>query len=209
MNPWTKEVCMVLPKVRHIIPVEPKENIIPNFSNNNWLYEVKYDGYRAFLRIEGKTAQFISRTHRIMVEYAALAEKIKEELHPLSALLDGEIIVLDPTKAYSDFSRLKEKTAPLVFMAFDLLWWDGLNLLSTPLLQRKRKLEGILKGSHWVQFVPAMSGMTGEKVRDAVTRLGYEGVVIKHAADNYTPSARWYKILNPNYIRPKKNSKRR
>src|SRR5207244_5587536 len=115
---------------------------------DEWLHEIKYDGYRLLARIERGTVKLLTRnaldwTRKFPVLADALAEL------PLdSALIDGEIVALT-TDGISSFGALQDRiargdTGGLVFYAFDLLYRDGHDLADAPLEERKAALAEIV-----------------------------------------------------------------
>jgi bifunctional non-homologous end joining protein LigD len=196
---------MYLSYVRPIIPTRIYD--IPNFNDPNWIMELKFDGYRAILHIDARTAYFVSRRKRVMAEYDLLAQRIRRELRVRKAIIDGELVALDPETGYSDRSRLKQRTAILAFMAFDLIRHNKLELVGKPLSERRQCLEQLVANKEFIQFVEGIRGKKEARGRlRAMLACGYEGVVIKHLQDLYNPhSARWFKYLNVNYGRPKRS----
>jgi putative transposase len=98
-----------------------------------------------------------------------------------------------------DFAALMSRRGKPVYAAFDLLALDGEDLRSVPLLERKARLEDVMRPSRTVRYVPHVRG-NGREFFAAVCRLDLEGVISKPADSSYTcePSP-WRKVLNPRY----------
>ncbi len=163
---------------------------------DDWLHELKLDGYRIQLRIEqqanGKrsvnvlTRKGLDWTHR-MPNIAQAASQLPVK----AALLDGEVVVLDESGKTS-FAELQaafeeKKQAHLLYFAFDLLHLDGHNLRGLPLEQRKSILEGLLgelDEGETLRYSEHIRGHGDETFRNAC-KLGAEGVVSKLADSKY------------------------
>jgi len=164
----------------------------------NWTYEVKWDGYRALLLKDHNDIQLRSRNdNNLTATYPtihAAALKLKAE----TALLDGEIVALDP-KGKPSFQALQHRSAhrnyAIVFYAFDLLHLDGKDLTRVPLQERRKRLPNVVKGSGILLSEP-LAG-TPQQVIDAVSRIGLEGIVAKRNDSSYQSGERsgaWVKL---------------
>ena len=162
-----------------------------------WTYEVKWDGYRAQAVKEGAAVSLASRNLKsITKQYPAVA-RAAAGIDAKSALVDGEIVVLDAEGRpsfqalhHSDFSGLS-----VVFYAFDLLHLNGRDLMRTPLDDRRAALARVVAGSDVLLSDP-LPGTAGEIGR-AVRELGLEGVVAKRRRSSYIPGRRsdsWVKV---------------
>jgi ATP-dependent DNA ligase len=118
---------MPLPRVQPIIPVSSREP----FGDPDWLFEFKYDGFRALCYIEAARCRFISRRGKMMSRFAALADQVAAELKVNDAILDGEVIESDETGRPQFYDLLRRARAPS-YVAFDLLWLNGTDLRSLP-----------------------------------------------------------------------------
>lgn len=118
----------------------------------------------------------------------------------VSAIMDAEVVCTDG-KGVSDFDRLHSRTNHLAFAcAFDLLMVGGEDLRSLPLAKCKAALRRLLKAERGgIQYVEHTEG-DGDKMFDAVCKLGLEAIVSKRAGSFYRsgPSKMWIKIKNPN-----------
>lgn len=168
------------------------------FDHPDWVFEMKWDGYRAIAEIRnGKVALYSRNQISFDKKFTPVFDALRA--FRLEAILDGEIVVVDD-RGYPDFQKLqdyqKSRTGHLVYYVFDLLYLQGRDLTGLPLLKRKALLKNILPASVHVKFSDhvAGDGLTFFKVvRDA----GLEGVMAKHAASMYHAgkrSSQWLKI---------------
>jgi bifunctional non-homologous end joining protein LigD len=163
-----------------------------------WIYEVKFDGYRALLLKNHSSVALRSRNDKDLTATYPTIETAARRLNAAMALLDGEIVALDATGRPS-FQALQHRSAhrsyAIVFYAFDLLHLDGVDLLREPLEQRRRRLPALVKGTGILLSEP-LAGRA-QDVIDAVSRIGLEGVVAKRADSRYEPGERsgaWVKL---------------
>ena len=161
-------------------------------SGEGWAHEIKFDGYRMQLRIEGgdvtlKTRKGLDWTDK----FPAIA---KEASALPDCLIDGEIVALD-ANGVPNFSDLQAaiadgKTDRLVFFAFDLLFAQDLDLRRLPLLERKAQLKQLLdarakaKKARSIRFVEHFDA-DGETVMESAKKLSMEGIVSKRLAAVY------------------------
>ena len=131
---------MPIPK---IIPMPLAERRQP-FDHPDWLFEVKYDGFRALAYLEDGPVRLVSRKGNTYKSFPALCQSLGVCLGVSDAVLDGEIVYLDPD-GKPQFSDLMRRRGPQYFYGFDLLWlnfWEGripcLSSAGPPLLQRSR-----------------------------------------------------------------------
>lgn len=170
----------------------------------DWLYEIKWDGYRLAVHIEPKGVRIITRgghdwTHR----FPRIADAAKQ-LGVGTAILDGEAVVLN-VQGHSDFSALqrslggrggKRASTEAVFFAFDLLYFDGHDLTRTELSVRRHLLEDFLGGTVGaVQLSEEVHGDGAELLANACS-MGLEGIIAKHRDRPYRSgrTGDWIKI---------------
>jgi bifunctional non-homologous end joining protein LigD len=165
---------------------------------DDWMYEVKFDGYRALLIKDGQQIRIRSRNDKDLTHTYRSIATAATRLKARRAVVDGEIVALDPGGRPS-FQALQHRGAhpghTIVFYAFDLLHLDDDDLLNLPLERRRERLPRVLDGSG-VLFSIELPG-TAQQVIDAVTRLGLEGVIAKRRSSKYTPGERntaWVKL---------------
>ena len=129
--------------------IEPmKALVVRDLPAGDWLYEMKFDGYRALAFKAGKEVRLISRNRtNFDNDYPPLIGALKL-LSAKQAIIDGEIAALDD-EGKSSFQLLqsygKAKQTPLVYFAFDLLFLEGADLRARPLVERRKLLAGVLK----------------------------------------------------------------
>jgi bifunctional non-homologous end joining protein LigD len=155
-----------------------------------WVHEIKFDGYRVQLRIEGGKA--ILRTRKGL-DWTSRFEAIAAEAANLpDAIIDGEVVALDPAGA-PDFVALQaaladEKTGDLLFFAFDLLHDETGDQRPLMLSERKQKLRAML---HGLKSAPRLRYVDhfesgGDAVLQSACRLSLEGIVSKRIDAPYT-----------------------
>ena len=116
------------------------------FDEEGWLYEVKWDGYRAVGYINNGEVNVCSRNNKSFNDkFYPVYEALKK--WKINAIVDGEIIVVNE-KGISDFEDLQswrsEADGPLAFYLFDILWLTGENLMQKPLNERKEILRSVI-----------------------------------------------------------------
>lgn len=134
----------MLPRVQPIAPILRKEP----FNDPNWLFDFKYDGFRALCYLQEGRCRLISRNGNLMRRFVGLGEQqIATSLDVGDAILDGEVIAIDDEGRPQFYDLLRRTRAP-AYVAFDLLWLDRADLRALPLTERRRHLRSILpKGS--------------------------------------------------------------
>jgi bifunctional non-homologous end joining protein LigD len=185
---------MTLPRVQPIAPTWHKEP----FDVPDWLFDFKYDGFRAVCYLERRRNRLVSRNNNIMTRFDALADQVAAALNIDDAILDGEIIAADETGRPVFIDLLRGTRSPC-YIAFDLLWLNGIDLQPLPLYERRQALQTILpKGSPTVSEPLSVIGR-GRELYELMCAHDLEGVVAKRLADAYDPRVRWLKIKNPDY----------
>jgi bifunctional non-homologous end joining protein LigD len=155
---------------------------------NDWLHEIKFDGYRAIAAIGGGRVRIYTRSGQDWTKKFATVAQALAKLDVKSALLDGEIVVLDE-EGRSSFARLqhglKEGNVPLTYYVFDLLELDERNLRREPLIARKQRLRELLEAPPaGIRLSDHVVGH-GDQVFAKACRLGLEGIVSKRADSPY------------------------
>ncbi len=167
---------------------------------SDWLFEMKFDGYRAQAAISGSDVVIYTRNgHDWTRQFKVILPPLRA-LTNGSALIDGEIVAID-SHGRSNFSMLKTGIAagmPLKFYAFDLLELDGQDLTDLPLRERKKHLEDLLGERDADDSLQFSSHIVdhGQKVFDTMCTGGHEGVIAKRADSRYAGdrTASWLKI---------------
>lgn len=167
---------------------------------DQWLHEIKYDGYRTELLLTGGESRAFTRNGHDWSEKYRLILDVARGLTEGSALLDGEIIV-QGDKGHSDFHALRRAitSAPhnLIFYAFDLLMVDGHDIRHEPLIDRRHRLCDLV-GEHDATFPVHFSDDivgNGPAVFHQAEQMGLEGIVSKLADSRYRSgySTAWLK----------------
>ena len=167
---------------------------------NNWLFEMKFDGYRAQIAISGSEVRIYTRNGHDWTEKFKVILPPLEALTTGSVLLDGEIVAIDKV-GRTNFSMLKTGIAagiPLKFYAFDILEKDGEDLAGLPLVERKAILEELIGNrdpSDSLQYSHHVVD-NGKAVFDAMCAGGHEGTIAKRADGRYVGdrTRSWLKI---------------
>ena len=155
-----------------------------------WVHEIKFDGYRLQAHIADGAVRLLTRTGLDWTgRFPALAKALKG-LKVKRAILDGEAVVED-TNGTTSFVKLLEaleagRSEAMVFMAFDLLYLDGVDLTRARLLERKELLEALLKRTRTkrLRYSAHLESDGADVLREAC-RLGLEGVISKRADRPY------------------------
>ncbi len=121
----------------------PLVRIPDPFDDPEWLWELKWDGFRALAFIEGHECRLVSRTGHVFKSWPQLAEELAHAVRAHYAILDGEITCLDDD-GRSNFRKLLFRREWPYFFAFDVLALDGNDLRGLPLMERKRRLARIM-----------------------------------------------------------------
>lgn len=169
------------------------------FDGEDWLFEIKWDGFRALTKLESQKVKIISRSGQSFNSRFSL---IVEELEKLSieAWLDGEIVVLDEKgkpsfQLLQNYARRPEGT--LVYYLFDLLYLNGKDLQDLPLIERKAVLKSILpKNNPTIRYCEHVA-QKGKAFFKAVVEQEIEGMMAKRSDSRYLEGKRtqsWLKI---------------
>jgi bifunctional non-homologous end joining protein LigD len=167
------------------------------FDDPDWLFEIKWDGYRALCTIEEKEFSLISRNGLDMLRRFPDLKELAGAFASLPVVVDGEIVSLD-SKGRSAFQRLQEsqkKPAGLTYAAFDLLYADGTDLRSTPLEERKALLERLIRNDSLVLYSKHVVGK-GKALFERARKQHLEGIIGKKRDSTYQErrSRDWVKI---------------
>jgi bifunctional non-homologous end joining protein LigD len=175
------------------------------FDDDRWLFELKWDGYRAIAIIENGGVTLTSRNGKDLLHQFGELAAAGAAFRSIPAVVDGELCVLD-ADGKPDFQALQSRDKELpgkrrparsavTFIAFDLLYADGRDLRAQPLEERKRLLESLIVDGHGVMFSKHVVG-TGKALYAAAEQRGLEGIVGKVRTSPYrsTRSREWVKI---------------
>ena len=170
--------------------------------NPDWMYEPKYDGYRAIAKINKGKVTLVSRNgNSFNRQYQPLVpelEKFEDDL-----ILDGEIVIEDK-KGISNFQLLQNYTTTkkgvLRYYVFDILYLNGYAVTSLPFSQRRELLEAVFAKVKLTNVQPSPSVREdGKELMERLTKLGYEGIIAKESNSPYFPGLRsnsWLKLKN-------------
>src|SRR5207253_7071688 len=117
------------------------------FDSDEYLYELKIDGFRALAHIADGKGELISRNGNTFRGFAELATWIAEHLKVEDAVLDGEIACIDG-EGRPVFKDLLFRKSTCIYVAFDLLYVNGKDLRTLPLIERKQQLRKLLRRKH-------------------------------------------------------------
>jgi bifunctional non-homologous end joining protein LigD len=178
-------------------PIRPSRRKDP-FDNPAWTFDVKYDGFRGLCYLEGGRCRLISRNGNLLSRCDELGTQLAAALDVDNAVIDGEVITPDET-GRPQFYDLLRANRLRAFVAFDILWLNGLDLRSLPLSQRRATLQSILPTeSPIISEALSVTGR-GRELFELMCANDLEGIVAKRLQDPYETRIRWLKIKNPNY----------
>src|SRR5262244_3585925 len=146
------------------------------FDSDEFIYELKIDGFRALAYIENGQCDLVSRNGHTFRSFKDLAQWIGDNLRVESAELDGEIACVDDS-GRSVFNDLLFRRRECVFFAFDLLFLNGEDLRALPLIERKARLKQLLRRKRspvlYVDHIEA----NGRQFFEKICELDLEGIV--------------------------------
>ena len=168
------------------------------FSNEDFLYEIKWDGYRCIAYCDDSEVNLRSKSDLpYNKNYPLIVNMLRE--WPVKAVLDGEVVVVNE-EGKPDFNALqnygRSQTGNLFYHVFDILWLDGVNLMHEPLYQRQEILKKIIPENSIIRFSGSVDEQ-GEEFFEAVKNNGLEGIVAKKKNSYYFPDMRspdWLKL---------------
>lgn len=162
-----------------------------------FLYEIKWDGYRAVSMMNGKNTGLVSRNNKSFNEkfppiYNAIVN------WDIKAIVDGEIVALNE-QGKPDFGRLQnwrsEENGELVYYVFDIMWWNGYDLTKLPLTARRNILTELLPRDHAVIRLSESFDTTATELLKVVSEAGMEGIMAKKLDSEYAPGYRSHEWL--------------
>ena len=166
-------------------------------SGDSWLFEPKWDGYRALGYVRGGEATLLSRNGNDLTgRFSPIAKELPKALRSPDAVVDGEVCALDE-QGRPSFSAMQQGKpgTPLVYEIFDLLEVDSESCVGLPLTERRARLEALIAPSASVQVSGAFED--GEALLEAAREQGLEGVMAKRGASRYQEGRRgrdWLKV---------------
>ncbi len=169
------------------------------FEDRRWVFEVKWDGYRALAFVNNGNVELLSRNKKSFDEkfYPIRQQLLRWKIN---AVVDGEILVLNE-KGISNFGHLQnwrsEADGELVYYIFDILWYEGKNLMGLPLIERKEILKKVVPLDDELVRLSQSFDSSGLEFFHAAEKMGLEGIIAKQSASQYIPNERskaWLKI---------------
>lgn len=168
------------------------------FDDPDWLFEIKWDGYRAIAEIERGAVRLYSRNGQSFIDRFSPIVKALSEIE-MEAVIDGEIVVVDE-KSTPRFDLLQNyprvRGGTLLYYVFDILYLEGHSLVSLPLVRRKEILQAALPSMERVRFSSHIMGNGAGLFRETAAR-GLEGILAKRAQSIYRIGQRsrdWLKV---------------
>lgn len=199
-----KEIISLLSKVgeKKAMPLQVKPMLATltdeAFNDKDWIFEVKWDGYRAIANIKGKDVSLYSRN---LLSFDKKFAPIYKALSSFEydAIIDGEIIALND-EGKVDFQQLQawQKTGEgtLIYYVFDIIWLEGYSLAGLPLIERKEILKQIIPENDAIRFSDHIED-TGIDFFELAGKQGLEGIMAKEKNSAYLLNSRsssWLKI---------------
>lgn len=168
------------------------------FDDPEWEYEVKWDGYRAVAFRKGKLSALKSRNDKSFADkFYPVFEAISA--WEINAVVDGEIVAVTED-GVSNFNKLQnwrsEADGELLYYVFDILWYEGRDLMPLPLAERKAILHGLVPPEGIIRSGYSVEA-EGKAFFEAADKLGLEGIIAKRSDSAYHPGERtrdWLKI---------------
>jgi bifunctional non-homologous end joining protein LigD len=188
------------PKKAHPWHVHPMLSTLVDepFDHDDWIFEIKWDGYRAIGSKHGhKTALYSRADTDFSAHYPPVFEALRDLEHDV--IIDGEIVVIDDD-GRPHFEWLQNWRATnhgtLAYYAFDILWCDGRDLRTMPLHERKAVLHAVLPADGPIRYSDHVE-VKGVDLFHQMQHQGLEGIVAKKASSTYKEANRgkdWLKI---------------
>jgi bifunctional non-homologous end joining protein LigD len=168
---------------------------------DQWLHEIKYDGYRMICRIDGGQVAFVSRNHKDWTNRMPFLTDAAKALPAHQAILDGEVVVIQPDGT-TDFQELQNAFSglgarALNYFAFDLLFLEGYDLTHVPLEQRKQLLAEFLAAANKSRFQYSDHVVgSGPSFLKHACQMRLEGIISKRRDRPYQPGRgyEWLKV---------------
>ncbi len=181
--------------------------IKPEALPRGWIYEPKLDGVRVIVKRSGKAIHLLSRTGRRMEGSYPDVVKALEKALRTDALVDGELVAIDPETGLSSFNRLQSRIhvlrpsrflierIPVELWLFDCLRYKDKDLRDLPWRDRRKQLEELVKVNDTIRLTPVLKGPF-RKLYDSACRSGAEGLIGKNASSRYESgrSGEWVKL---------------
>jgi bifunctional non-homologous end joining protein LigD len=184
------------------------ESVEQPFDGAEWLFEIKWDGYRAVAFIDAGKVRLVSRHQNDLTARYPELKDLPKFVHARNAILDGEVVALDE-EGRASFSLMQQRTGfrpggrraaekadvPVLYYAFDLLYLDGYDWRRVPLEERKAKLASLLVAGDAVRYSDHYPEQ-GKALFEMAQKKGLEGILAKKRQSFYEErrSREWLKI---------------
>jgi len=184
------------------------ESIEDPFDGDDWLFEIKWDGYRAIAFIENGKVRLVSRNQNELTARYPELKDMPEFVKAKTAILDGEVVALD-ADGRASFSLMQQRTGfrpggrkavanadvAVLYYAFDLLYLDGYDWRRVPLEERKKKLQSVLQSGDALRYSDHYEAQ-GKALFDIARDKKLEGILAKRRTSLYEErrSREWLKI---------------
>ena len=178
------------------------------FDAPDWLFEIKWDGYRAIAFVENGKARLVSRNQNDLTPRYPELKDLPKFIRAKTAILDGEVVALDD-EGRASFSLMQQRTGfrpggrrgatnadvPVLYYAFDLLYLDGYDLRKLALEERKKKLLSIIVPGDFLRYSDHYE-QQGKALFEIARQKGLEGILAKKRDSIYQErrSSEWLKI---------------
>ena len=190
------------------------------FTSKDWVFEVKWDGVRSILffnklkrtiELQSRNGKFITHRYPELVTALQITSSSQSDIKcEKSAILDGEIVVLDKKTGIPSFQNhqrrmnidstrdieIFSRQLPATYYLFDILYLDGRNLQALPFLERRKILSEVVRVNTIFKISDFIEEM-GKELFDTTKRMGLEGLIAKHKSGKYVQGIRsreWLKI---------------
>ena len=188
-NPFNRVDVQLAKLVRSI----PKED--------DWYYELKYDGYRIVAFIEGNNVRLMTRNgHDYTNRFPAIVTSLSDLATGRAIVLDGEVVITDET-GKTDFQALQSylkrpKDQNLTYIVFDLLALDGVDMRGLSLIKRKEQLERLMTNAPTNLYYSRHIKGNGQESFNVACQTGMEGIIGKKGNSTYSGSKNgdWIKL---------------
>ena len=178
------------------------------FDGDEWLFEIKWDGYRAIAFIENGKVRLVSRNQNDLSGRFPELQDIPKLIGAKTAILDGEVVALDE-QGRASFSLMQQRTGfrpggklaatnadvPVLYYAFDLLYLDGYDWRKMPLEERKKKLASVIQSGDSLRYSDHYAAQ-GKALFEIARQKGLEGILAKKRDGIYQErrSTEWFKV---------------
>ncbi|WP_276131752.1 DNA ligase D [Polluticoccus soli] len=167
------------------------------FDREGWIFEIKWDGYRAIAEVNGKNSRMYSRNGLAFEnEYAVVFDELNRIKKKM--VLDGELVAFGENgmPSFQAIQQYDPATTPLVYYVFDILYLNGKSLENSPLLERKQILKDLLPESDIIKYCDHIETY-GLEFFELMQQQGLEGMIAKRGDSRYIEDSRssdWLKV---------------